>query len=51
MKTLDYEVNRIRNELTDLGCRMMFNMSYLELVEKIVNEIIENNVIIEKENQ
>ena len=41
MKTLDYEVNRIRNELTDVGCRMMFGMSYFELVEQIYNEIIE----------
>ena len=42
MKTLDYEVNRIRNELADLGCQMMFGMSCSELAEKIINEVIEN---------
>lgn len=47
MKTLDYEVNRIRNELADLGCQMMFDMSCLELVEKIYNEIIENAGVLE----
>lgn len=51
MKTLDYEVNRIRNELADLGCQMMFGMSCFELVKKITNEVIENNVVIEKEDQ
>lgn len=47
MKTLDYEVNRIRNELADLGCRMMFGMSYFELVEQVYNEIIENAELLE----
>ena len=47
MKTLDYEVNRIRNELADIGCRMMFGMSCFELVEKICNEIIENAELLE----
>ena len=47
MKTLDYEVNRIRNELADLGCRMMFGMSCLELLEKIYDEIIENAELLE----
>ena len=42
METLDYEVNRIRNELADLGCRMMFGMSCFELAKKIINEVIEN---------
>ncbi len=41
METLDYEVNKIRNGLADLGCRMMFGMSCFELLEKIYNEIIE----------
>ncbi len=51
MKTLDYEVNRIRNELADLGCQMMFGMSCFELVKKIINEVIENNMTMEKEDQ
>ena len=47
MKTLDNEVNRIRNELADLGCQMMFGMSCFELVEQIYNEIIENADVLE----
>jgi len=47
METLDYEVNRIRNELADLGCRMMFGMSCFELAEKIINEVIENADVLE----
>lgn len=49
MKTLDNEVNRIRNELADLGCQMMFGMSCFELAEKIVNEVIENAGVAELE--
>lgn len=47
MKTLDYEVNRIRNELADLGCQMMFGISCLELVEQICDEVIENAELLE----
>ena len=47
MKTLDYEVNRIHNELADMGCRMMFGMSCLELLEQICNEVIENAELLE----
>ena len=47
MNTLNDEVNRIRNELADLGCQMMFGMSCFELAEKIANEIIENADVLE----
>ena len=47
METLNDEVNRIRNELADLGCQMMFSMSCSELAEKIVKEAIENAVVLE----
>ena len=47
METLDYEVNKIRNGLADLGCRMMFGMSCFELAEKIINEVIENADVLE----
>ena len=47
MKTLDYEVNRIRNELADIGCRTMFGMSCFELIKKICDEVIENMDVLE----
>lgn len=47
METLDYEVNRIRDELADLGCQMIFGMSCFELAEKIVNEVIKNAGVLE----
>ena len=47
MKTLNDEVNRIRNELADMGCQMMFGMSCLELFEQICNEVIENAELLE----
>ena len=47
METLDYKVNKIRNELADLGCQMMFGMSCLELAEKFINEVIKNAELLE----
>ena len=48
METLGYEVDRIRNELADLGCQMTFGMSCSELAEKIIKEAIENAVVLEQ---
>ena len=47
MKTLGDEVNRIRSKLADLGCRMIFGMPCFELVEKNINEVIENAELLE----
>ncbi len=41
MQPLEQEVNRIRNELADLGCELMFDKTCAELVKWILAEIVE----------
>lgn len=41
MNTFGEEVERIRNELADLGCHMVFGMSCLDLVQKIYTDVIQ----------
>lgn len=41
MNTFGQEVERIRNELADLGCRMTFGMSCLDLAQKIYADVVQ----------
>ena len=45
MNTFGQEVERIRNELADLGCRMTFGMSCLDLVQKIYADVVQKQEI------
>lgn len=40
MPPLEQEVNRIRNELADLGCELMFGKTCEELVQEILEKIV-----------
>lgn len=41
MNTFGEEVERIKNELIDLGCYMSFGMSYFDLVQKIYADVVQ----------
>lgn len=41
MQSLEQEVNRIRNELADIGCEAMFGKTCGELVQCILSDIME----------
>ena len=41
MDTFGKEVERIKNELADLGCRMTFGMSCFDLLQKIYTDVIQ----------
>lgn len=49
MNTFGKEVERIRNELADLGCCMTFGMSCLDLVQKIYADVVQNQEINDSE--
>ena len=40
MKTLVDETHRIKNELADLGCHIIYGKSTLELAEEILSKIL-----------
>lgn len=39
MQPLEQEVNRIRNELANLGCELMFGKTCAELVQEIFEDM------------
>lgn len=41
MNTFEKEIERIRNELADLGCYMTFGMSCFDLVQKIYTDVLQ----------
>ena len=40
MKTLEQELNRIKNELADIGCKTMFGKTCEELVQEIITNVV-----------
>ena len=40
MDTIEQEVKRIKNELADLGCQMMYGKSAQEIVQELIQEIL-----------
>lgn len=42
MNTLSSEVDRIKNELADIGCRAMFGKNCIEVLEEIIDKILES---------
>ena len=40
MKTLEQELNRIKNELADIGCKTMFGKTCEELVQEIITDVV-----------
>ena len=44
MKTLEQELNRIKNELADIGCKTMFGKTCEELVQEIITNIVKSDL-------
>ena len=42
MRTLEQEVNRIKSELADIGCKAMFGKTCKELVQEIFAGVAES---------
>ena len=40
MKTLEQELNRIKNKLADIGCKTMFGKTCEELVQEIITNVV-----------
>ena len=43
MKTLEQELNRIKNELADIGCKTMFGKTCEELVQEILTSVVKSS--------
>ncbi len=42
MKTLEQELNKIKSELADIGCKTMFGKTCEELVQEIIAGVAES---------
>lgn len=43
MKPLEQELNRIKNELADIGCKTMFGKTCEELVQEIITNVVKSS--------